>query len=232
MEKHEQDKLRAGLNKALEKSDFDSLNAWAKASKVSESTVRMFLKKQTNSLRTSTLDRLAKALNVTSDYFLTTTDKQTTPVVGYVGAGAVVHTYFDDYAMGDGMEEIDSPGFIQSRAVEHIINEDGTSKFEQIPAPIGVSGETFIALKVTGDSMEPAYREGDYVYYNADNDFSPECLGRDCVVQTDEDVTYLKRLKVSSKPGLYDLLSLNPQYPDMLGVRIKRAARVRHVMKG
>ena len=105
------------------------------------------------------------------------------PVVGKVGAGAMVHSY-DDYPIGHGGRMVRCPAGLDS-------------------------GET-VAVEVEGDSMLPI-EEGWLLFYTRNYDGVPvECLGKLCVVQlVDDGPRYVKRIKLGRKPGLFNLYSTN-----------------------
>lgn len=97
-----------------------------------------------------------------------------------------------------------------------------------VEAPPGIAGPTTVAVKVKGDSMRPAYRDGDLIYY--DDHLPPEGLvGREVVVELEDGRCLVKELFAGSKPGLWTLLSHNAA--PMTDVRIKWAARIKWVQK-
>lgn len=103
----------------------------------------------------------------------------TIPVVGYVGAGAVVHP-IDDHALGGALEEIDAPAGLAPEAV---------------------------ALRVRGDSMKPLLLDGSVIIYS--RHVEPTSLqGKLCVVMTVDGACYVKRL-FGGAPGRFTLISDN-----------------------
>lgn len=150
---------------------------------------------------------LADLFRCTTDYLLGSdtlhVNPRITPVVGYVGAGGV-NIPFDDYAHGDGMEEVETPPGLN---------------------------ETTVAVKVTGDSMYPAYEDGDIIFYirNGIDVDENECIGRQCIIKVSEGPIYIKRLSRGSSPGLFHLESHNA--PPMHDKTIEWAARVLYVKK-
>lgn len=98
-----------------------------------------------------------------------------------------------------------------------------------VARPPGASGP-MIALEVRGESMMPAYRDGDIVYIRRDhNGVLPEYLGEECAVHTIEGGTFLKVLAPGSKPGRYTLRSFNAA--DMENVEVVWASPVLFVMR-
>jgi phage repressor protein C with HTH and peptisase S24 domain len=105
------------------------------------------------------------------------------PLIGFAEAGA--GGYFDDggYPAGKGWDEI------------------------QFPA---VDDEHVYALKISGDSMHPAYRDGTVIIV------SPSATihrGDRVVVKTREGEVMAKELKRKTAKAL-ELKSLNPEHPD------------------
>ncbi|MFG1214969.1 S24 family peptidase [Xanthobacter flavus] len=127
--------------------------------------------------------------------------KRSIPVVGYVGAGAEVFS-IDDSIKGAGIDEIEPPPGASSNAV---------------------------AVKVRGDSMRPAFYDGDYIIYDDRREGSEiaQYLGRECVVHLIDGRTFIKNLSAGSTPGTWSLWSYNAA--PIQDVRIEWAARVRWV---
>ena len=105
------------------------------------------------------------------------------PVVGKVGAGAVVES-IDDYPLGQGLA--------------------------QVRCPTGLDPQQTVAVTVEGDSMLPI-EEGWLLFYTRNYDGVPvECLGKLCIVQlADQGARYVKRVKLGRKPGVFNLYSTN-----------------------
>ena len=150
---------------------------------------------------------LSELFKCTTDYLLGTDvfheNSSVTPVVGYVGAGGI-NTPFDDYAHGDGMEEVETPPGLN---------------------------ESTVAVKVSGDSMYPAYEDGDIIFYIRDGtDINEdECIGKQCIIKVSDGAIYIKRLSRGSAPGLYHLESHNA--PPMHDKTIEWATKVLYVKK-
>jgi len=150
---------------------------------------------------------LADYFKCTTDYLLGTDQLneniQMTNVVGYVGAGEV-NMQYDDYAHGDGMEEVETPPGLTEGAV---------------------------AVKVSGDSMYPAYEDGDIIFYvrNGIDIDESECIGKQCIIKTSDGHIYIKRLSRGSSFGLYHLESHNA--PPMHDRTIEWATKVLYVKK-
>ena len=105
------------------------------------------------------------------------------PVVGRIGAGAVVLA-IDDHPLG--------------RA----------DRF--VRCPDGLDAAKTVAVEVEGDSMLPI-EEGWLLFYTRDYDGVPsECVGKLCVVQlADGGPRYVKRVKHGRQHGRFNLYSTN-----------------------
>ncbi|MEM6749919.1 MAG: S24 family peptidase [Planctomycetota bacterium] len=79
------------------------------------------------------------------------------------------------------------------------------------PVPPSMDDPDAFAARVTGDSMEPAYREGDLVIFSPAADVIDGC---DCFARLEPDhETTFKRVRLDDERGLIRLEPLNPQYP-------------------
>lgn len=145
--------------------------------------------------------KLAPALSTTPEQLVFPPRK--VPIVGYVGAGAKVYS-IDDAEMGAGsLGEAD------------------------VDAPLDL-GPDAVAVKVKGDSMRPAYRDGDLIFYDRrlESDFE-SLIGEECVVELEDGSHYVKEVYLGSAAGQWTLLSHNASpIPD---VRLRWAARVRYI---
>lgn len=106
---------------------------------------------------------------------------------------------------------------LQASAGYGRMNEDSDQEYIEVPATL--KSPYNIAVKVTGDSMEPEFKDGDIVIINT-------CLteikfDKYFVVNYD-DFVYLKQ--IIKKSGKYYLHSVNPYYPDL---EIKDCDRLR-----
>jgi repressor LexA len=87
-----------------------------------------------------------------------------------------------------------------------------------------------MALRVTGDSMLPVYKDGDIVYVSRNHEgVLPEYIGEECVCHTVEGGTFLKTLSLGSQINRFTLRSFNAA--DMENVELVWASRVEFVMK-
>lgn len=120
------------------------------------------------------------------------------PVVGSVGAGAVVESV-DAYALGQGDR--------------------------MVRCPTGLDPQQTVAVDVRGDSMLPI-EDGWLLFYTRNYDGVPvECLGKLCIVQlADDGPRYVKRVKLGRRPGLFNLYSTNAR--EMEDIALAWAASV------
>jgi transcriptional regulator with XRE-family HTH domain len=106
---------------------------------------------------------------------------RTARVVGYVGAGAEAHFYA--VSQGD---------------------------LDEVPAPDG-STEATVAVEIRGDSLGLMFDRWLVFYDQVRSPVTPDQIGRLCVVGLPDDRVLVKRLRNSSKKGLYRLLSEREQ---------------------
>lgn len=80
---------------------------------------------------------------------------------------------------------------------------------EYVEGPGGLKNP--IALRVTGTSMTPVFREGDILFCEQKT-FTPEHLiGNDCIVQIENGPRLVKRVLKGSGPGYFRLFSYETQ---------------------
>ena len=105
------------------------------------------------------------------------------PLIGFAEAGA--RGYFDDggFPVGKGWDEVDIPALKDEHAY---------------------------ALKVSGDSMQPAYRKGDVIVVSPS---APIRRGDRVVVKTNEGEVMVKQLARKTTKTV-ELQSFNPSHPD------------------
>ena len=136
-------------------------------------------------------ESVAKALGatgVTIDAFVQYIDDkaravQSVPLIGFAQAGN--GGYFDDggFPVGKGWDEVGLPS---------------------------VNDQHAYALEISGDSMKPAYRDGDVIVVSPG---TPIRRGDRVVVKTKEGEVLVKELKRRTTKTL-ELQSLNPSHPD------------------
>jgi len=136
-------------------------------------------------------ESVAKALAATNtaiDSFVQLIDNrartvQTVPLLGFAQAGS--GGYFDDggFPVGKGWDEVGLPS---------------------------VNDEHAYALEISGDSMKPAYRDGDVIVVSPG---TPIRRGDRVVVKTTDGEVMVKELKRRTTK-IVELQSLNPSHPD------------------
>ncbi len=149
---------------------------------------------------------IAAALNMTVEEVTTlaqgggAVSGPTVSIVGTVGAGARVPV-FEVYEPGSG---------------------------PQVVCPPGLDPRSVVAVEIEGDSMEPVYSAGDLLFYTrATHDGVPsEAIGRRCVCECEDGLGWVKQVKLGTAPGLFNLISINPQADNQHDVRLKWAAPV------
>jgi hypothetical protein len=127
-------------------------------------------------------------------------DKDTVPVVGYVGAGAEAHFY----ALSDG-------------------------ELDRVPAPDNAGPET-VAVEIRGESLGPLFERWLVHYDEVRSPITPDLMGQLCVVGLPNDKILVKKVRraKSKADGLYDLLSNNEDA--MLDQVIDWAAKVKSMV--
>ena len=86
------------------------------------------------------------------------------------------------------------------------------------------------ALCVRGDSMYPAYFDGDLIYYDTQQGSTPQhFIGQHVVVKLTSNDIYIKQIANGSSPKKFNLLSFNA--PPMLDVEIEWVAKIKWVKK-
>lgn len=129
-------------------------------------------------------------------------NKAMTRLVGRIGAGGSVMVYPDSA---------------------------GSDELDPVEAPPGVRADLVEALLVEGNSMYPAYQSGDIVFYKKDQCYGDACIGKECVVLTEDGLQCLKIVQKGSATGLYTLVSHNA--PQMFDQKIVEAKPIIWVKK-
>lgn len=123
------------------------------------------------------------------------------PVVGYVGAGERVF----------------------------MVDEDISAAFDPVPAPPGTDGEELEAARIRGDSARP-FRDGWTVFWRKHTRGVPDdCIGKLCVVKTQNGELYLKEVRRGYKPKRFNLLSFNAAFDPIEDVALAWASPVRAI---
>ena len=159
-----------------------------------------------NDLRPEVAELFAPVLKTTAAWLLTGAGPDSVrkiPIVGYVGAGSEL-SFFDDYAQGAGLEEIDAP-----------------------PG----SADNAVAVVVRGDSGYPLIRDGmTLVYWNRYEDPS-QLVGENCFVRLDDGRVLVKIIEPGTEPGRWTLASINAATPPIRNVKIEWAAPIEVMLR-
>lgn len=131
-------------------------------------------------------ERYARAFRVSAAWILTgegprERQRPTTPLIGRVGAGAEVHLVEGDMS---------------------------TNRIDDVDAPPDATQHT-VAVVVEGDSMQPAFRDRDLIYYENRPGDPEDLIGRECVIGLSDGRVFVKILMRGSERGLYNLFSYN-----------------------
>ena len=195
--------FREALRHALDETG-KSLAEVTREAGVSYDQYKGFLQGKSRSTNVDDALRIARALGMSLDDLITgriNVVPNTIAIAGFVGAGAQV-PLVDAYEKGDG---------------------------PQVEAPPGLPKHGVVAVEIQGDSMEPVYSNGDLLFYTrpAHEGVPTEAIGHRCVCEDADGLVWVKQVKLGSAPGLFHLISLNPNSDNMHDVRLKWAARVR-----
>lgn len=127
-------------------------------------------------LRLEELQDYARILNCRPEDLVSSIDLQI-PVVGYVGAGAKVHSL-----------------------------EETIGSMEMVSPPTGIYESDIKALRIEGEGLPP-FENGWLLFYKANqNGVSPECYNKLSVIMLVDNTMVIKKPSPGSKPGLYHLL--------------------------
>ncbi len=120
-------------------------------------------------------------------------------------------------------------GYVGAGAEIFPVDISGDEIIDEVDVPPGISPDQVVAVKVRGDSMYPAYREGDILYYHRKCDYDESYLRRECIVKVKDGAAYVKILTRGSKVGTFTLTSYNS--PPIEDVQIEWACKILWVKK-
>ena len=121
------------------------------------------------------------------------------------------------------------PVFGYAGAREEIILPEGNAVHAIDEAELPSPSEGYAAVIVRGESMQPAYRPGDlllFLPHGARTYALEELYDRDCVVVTESDQSFVKRVRKGRAPGLVDLVSYNPLIEPLYDQRLRWGAPI------
>lgn len=197
------DKIAQNLERIIADKETNN-RAVAEAANLGHTAVRDIILRKTKNPTYATLVKIAEVLGVpvsdiTGDQAL---ERPTIAVAGKVGAGAKV-PMVDAYEKGDGLFSVICPPQLSPRGV--------------------------VAVEIEGDSMVPMYQPGHILFFSRANPegILEEDIGQPCVIEDDQGMVWVKLLKRGEGSGLWNLISLNLNAENKIGVGVKWAARVR-----
>lgn len=168
------------------------------------------LRKQNHMTQTT----LAKRLNVTQTAISQWETDRTRPDQELLGKIASVFSVSVDYLLGENTNKNGNssdffhvpvfgsiPAGVPIEAIEDV---EGYVEMQSVP---GYKNSEFFALRLSGNSMSPEYKNGDVVIFHAQETCES---GQDCAVIVDNEDATFKRVRFSEK-GL-TLQPLNPDY--------------------
>lgn len=204
MDGNDHEGLKRRISQRLEELNISARAASIKAGG-SPDLIRGVLRGANRTFRGDHLMQVASVLGVTQYWLLTGEGdapsdppaSQMIPVVGYVGAGAEVFC-IDDHAKGAGLDEVE--------------------------APLPGMSRSSVAVRVRGNSMEPAFYDGDLIFYDRnDNGDLMHLIGKECVVSLGDGRKFIKILKRRANGDWY--LHSNNAEP-IMDIEIEWAAKV------
>ncbi|MBR2813449.1 MAG: S24/S26 family peptidase [Reyranella sp.] len=160
---------------------------WCKDAGASESTLRWFLSGRTKSMNDITYRKLAAQQNVPVARLRgekpTVLETSEVPVLSYVGAGA------------------------------EVIPVAGDGPVDHVDVPVGLEKVTSGGYRVRGDSMMPMFADGDVLFPEQHPSPPERRIGSVVIADLGDGRRLVKKLLRGSKPGRWNLLSVNPSEP-------------------
>ena len=167
------------------------------------------LRKQNHMTQTD----LAERLNVTQTAISQWETGRTRPDQELLGKIASIFSVSVDYLLGENTDKNgDSSDYFRVPVfgsipagvpIEAIEDIEGYVEMQSVP---GYNNREFFALRLSGNSMSPEYRNGDVVIFHAQETCES---GQDCAVIVDNEDATFKRVRFSEKG-----LTLQPLTPD------------------
>jgi DNA-binding Xre family transcriptional regulator len=113
---------------------------------------------------------------------------------------------------------------------EGIITENETPEMDfVVRAPS--TGEDLCAVRVVGNTMFPAHRHGDYLYFDRpESGVAAKCIEQECVVRLLDGPYFLGTVLPGSLPGTHTLTRLDA--PPLVNRKLAWAALVEFTMRG
>lgn len=155
--------------------------------------------------RPGKIDALTRILHTSREYLL----------LGTVAAGALDQKTVPIVGCIVANDEV---RFFPSKAVHHIAAPPSNGE--------AIGG----AVVVHGDALWPTYGAGDIIFFSARSKDPDECVGIECLVESDDGKMRLKRINAGRSKGRWTLSSLRT--PDLLDIGISRCLPVLWVQRG
>jgi transcriptional regulator with XRE-family HTH domain len=122
------------------------------------------------------------------------------------------------------------PVFGYAGAGERVNIIPGDGPMEAVPH--FAEADKLAAVIVRGTSMRPAYNDGDLLFFKQLEFTREQILNRDCVVITDKDRSFVKRIESGKSGSLFDLVSYNPAIDTLRDIQLKQAWPVEWIRRG
>lgn len=106
--------------------------------------------------------------------------------------------------------------------------DDYPNGLEQVEAPPEMGPDT-VAVRVQGDSMYPAFEDGDLIYYDRHEDMPDSLPTKACIAHLSDGRCMLKLVRKGSRKGLHTLLSHNA--PPIEDVRLEWVAKIKWIKR-
>tara|TARA_R110000822_G_scaffold62916_9_gene154866 strand:- start:2191 stop:2781 length:591 start_codon:yes stop_codon:yes gene_type:complete len=128
----------------------------------------------------------------------------------------------------DGPQKVPVVGVVSGGEGWIAINDHEADALE-----FSAGNEDLIGLEVRGDSMDPVYRNGDFlVCQRTSGRNAHNLVNSDVVVRTATGGQFVKILKRGRQTDLFTLKSYNPRFDDITDVQIEWAAAVTWIKRG
>lgn len=202
---HDVESRRRALRAFLDQSKLE-VQTWAKASGMSESVVRHFLAKRSESMSDRTYTRLA------------------------VGASELLNRPISAAHLRGEEHQVDLPIRTFVGAGDEVVEQvDGDEPMDYVTAPPDLAeGEV---TEVRGRSMLPAYGPGDRLFHKYVDTDPAQQVGRLVVAKLSDGRRFVKVLQAGSRRGRFTLESLNPAYEPMKDQVVAAVASIVWVKK-
>lgn len=161
-----------------------SAAGWAIKAGIPPSTLQSFLQGRSQSMRGSAEQLLASAVGVSVTQMYENQKTPSVPVVGRIGAGAIIYP---------------------------ITGDEGAMNY--VEAPPTIDPKDVVAYEIEGFSMPP-FKPGNHIFASKRDAGSPDdMLNEMCIVQVSDGPLLFKILRKGYEAGKFNLHSLNGEPP-------------------